>query len=56
MRAADMRKDSVVKQELFERFVRDKYNISFILDDRQQVVDMWRGLGLTVFQVAEGDF
>jgi hypothetical protein len=54
--AADMRKDSVVKQELFERFVRDKYNISFILDDRQQVVDMWRGLGLTVFQVAEGDF
>ncbi len=54
--AADMRKDSVVKQELFERFVRDKYNVSFILDDRQQVVDMWRGLGLTVFQVAEGDF
>lgn len=33
--AADMRKDSVVKQELFERFVRDKYNVSFILDDRQ---------------------
>ena len=57
MRAAgDMRKDSVVKQELYEKFVRDKFNVSFILDDRQQVVDMWRGLGLTVFQVAEGDF
>ena len=57
MRAAgDMRKDSVVKQELYEKFIRDKFNVSFILDDRQQVVDMWRGLGLTVFQVAEGDF
>ena len=57
MRATgDMRKDSIVKQELFQTHVRDKYNISFILDDRQQVVDMWRGLGLTVFQVAEGDF
>ena len=57
MRAAgDMRKDSIVKQELYEKFIRDKFNVSFILDDRQQVVDMWRGLGLTVFQVAEGDF
>ena len=57
MRAAsDMRKDSIVKQELFERFVQGEYNVSFVLDDRQQVVDMWRGLGLTVFQVAEGDF
>ena len=57
MRATgDMRKDSIIKQELYERFIRNKFNISFILDDRQQVVDMWRGLGLTVFQVAEGDF
>ena len=57
MRATgDMRKDSTIKQELYQTQVRDRYNISFILDDRQQVVDMWRGLGLTVFQVAEGDF
>lgn len=55
-KTGDMRKDSTIKQELYENFVRDQYNISFILDDRQQVVDMWRSLGLTVFQVAEGDF
>lgn len=55
-KTGDMRKDSIIKQELYENFVKDKYNISFILDDRNQVVDMWRGLGLTVFQVAEGDF
>ena len=44
-KTGDMRKDSVIKQELYENFVKDKYNISFILDDRQQVVDMWRSLG-----------
>lgn len=52
----DNRKDSIVKQELYERHIKDKYNVSFILDDRQQVVDMWRSLGLTCLQVAEGDF
>ena len=52
----DMRKDSIVKEEIYHNFIRDRFNISFVLDDRQQVVDMWRSLGLTVFQVAEGDF
>ncbi|MDJ0647343.1 MAG: hypothetical protein QNJ60_01435 [Xenococcaceae cyanobacterium MO_188.B19] len=39
----------------FNTFLID-FRCLFILDDRQQVVDMWRSLGLTVFQVAEGDF
>ena len=57
MRAADdMRKDAVVKLELFDRHVRDSYNVRYVLDDRQQVVDAWRSIGLTVFQVAEGNF
>jgi predicted kinase len=57
MRATgDQRKDSVVKQELFNQNVLGKYNVKFVLDDRKQVVQMWRHLGLTVFQVAEGDF
>ncbi len=57
MRATgDQRKDSIIKQEIFDREILGKYNIKFVLDDRQQVVDMWRSLGLTVFQVAEGDF
>lgn len=57
MRAADdKRKDSIVKRELFDRHIRDKWDVRYVLDDRQQVVDMWRDLGLTVFQVAKGDF
>ena len=57
MRAeGDQRKDSIVKRELFDAHVRGKWNVSFVLDDRQQVVDMWRGLGLVCLQVAPGDF
>lgn len=57
MRAAeDSRKDSIVKRELFDAHIRDEYDVRYVLDDRQQVVDMWRSLGLTVFQVAKGDF
>lgn len=57
MRAAkDMRKDSIVKQELFDAHIRDQFNVVAVFDDRNQVVRMWRSLGLTVFQVAEGNF
>lgn len=52
----DIRKDSIVKRELFEKYVRPYYNIEFVLDDRNQVVEMWRSLGLKCLQVAEGDF
>lgn len=57
MRAeGDMRKDSVVKLELFNEHIRDKYNVLCVIDDRKQVVDMWRSIGLTVLQCAEGNF
>ncbi|MEH0983095.1 phosphatase domain-containing protein [Micromonospora sp. CPCC 205556] len=52
----DSRKDAVVKREIYEREVRDRYRVVGVFDDRQQVVRMWRSLGLTVFQVADGDF
>lgn len=54
--AGDFRKDSVVKAELFDAHVRDAYDVACVLDDRRQVVEMWRALGLTVLQVADGDF
>jgi predicted kinase len=52
----DTRKDAVVKREFFETEIRDRWRIAGVFDDRRQVVRMWRTLGLTVFQVAEGDF
>jgi len=54
--AGDSRKDSIVKMEIYNEHIRGKYNVKFILDDRNQVVDMWRSLGLTCLQVAEGNF
>jgi len=51
-----MEKDCIVKRKLFDDHVRDKYNVLFVLDDRNQVVEMWRDLGLTCLQVAPGDF
>jgi predicted kinase len=57
MRAeGDNRKDDLVKYELFNDNIRDMYHIKYVLDDRNQVVKMWRALGLACFQVAEGDF
>ena len=53
----DNRADTVVKKELFEAHISGRYYIEFVLDDRDQVVDLWRSeLGLTCFQVNYGDF
>jgi hypothetical protein len=52
----DMRKDAVVKAEIFDQHIRDNYRVLCVLDDRNQVVDMWRSMGLTVLQCAEGNF
>jgi hypothetical protein len=57
MRATgDTRSDAIVKRELYERHIRDRYNVVLVIDDRQRVVDMWRSLGFQCWQVAPGDF
>ena len=55
-RLGDMRKDTVVKEEMYRAHLEGRYNVIAVFDDRKSVVDMWRSLGMTVFQVAEGDF
>lgn len=52
----DQRKDAVVKREIFDEYIAGKFNVTLVLDDRTQVVNMWRELGLTCWQVAEGNF
>jgi predicted kinase len=52
----DHRPDAEVKAEIFEREIRHRWRITAVFDDRNQVVRMWRALGLTVFQVADGSF
>jgi predicted kinase len=54
--AGDNRKDSLVKEEIYEAKIRDHYNVWLVLDDRDQVVEKWRWLGLRCLQVAPGAF
>lgn len=54
--AGDSRKDSIVKRELFDRHVATAWAVRGVIDDRRQVVQMWRDLGLMCAQVAPGDF
>lgn len=52
----DYRPDHVVKTEIYKSKIEPFYDIAFCLDDRQQVVDAWRTLGLVCLQCAKGDF
>lgn len=52
----DNRKDDIVKGEMFIDQIYPYYNVSFVLDDRDQVVHMWRQFGLSCMQVAYGNF
>lgn len=52
----DYRPDEVIKKEIYDKHIKDKYDVEFVLDDRNKVVKMWRGIGLKCLQVAEGDF
>ncbi|MGW0390650.1 phosphatase domain-containing protein [Streptomyces sp. NPDC003042] len=57
MRAAgDTRRDDVVKAELFDTHVRERYAVRVSLDDRDRVVAVWRRMGLPTWQVNYGDF
>lgn len=52
----DYRPDDIVKKELYEKYIKDKFYVDFVLDDRNSVVAMWRSLGLLCLQVYYGDF
>lgn len=47
-------KDTLVKQEMLEKYIVGKYNVLFVLDDRPIVCRMWRDVyGLRVLQVGD---
>ena len=44
------------KKLIYEREIKDKYYVDFVLDDSSKVVKMWRELGLVCLQPNEGKF
>lgn len=54
---ADYRRDDIIKAELMSDIIfATGQKPGLILEDRNQVVALWRRLGYTCIQVAEGDF
>lgn len=49
-------KDSMIKERLYRDCIEGVYEVAFVVDDRRTVVNMWRSIGLTVLQCADGDF
>ena len=47
--------DDILKKDMLDKYI-DINDVFLVVDDRNKVVDMWRSLGLTVFQVADGNF
>jgi predicted kinase len=54
--AGDSRKDYVIKEEIYRNHIEGWFNVRGVFDDRDQVVHLWRHLGLTCMQVNYGNF
>lgn len=52
----DNRPDTIIKYELFDEYVRGRFNITCVYDDRDSVCALWRRMGLSCYQVAPGNF
>lgn len=50
-KSKDFRGDEIVKKELYEEHIKDKYNVLGVFDDRPKVCDMWQDLGLLCCRV-----
>ena len=51
----DFRPDEIIKKELFNTYIKDKYFVDCIFDDRLKVCRMWYKLGLPLFKVGDPD-
>lgn len=52
-KGGDQRRDSIVKREMYEQSIEPYFDVLLVIDDRPQVCDMWRDLGLPLLQVTD---
>lgn len=52
----DYRDDTIIKKEIYESKIAQEYEVTFVIDDRSKMVDMWRKLGLICLQCDEGNY
>lgn len=44
------------KKEIYNNYIKGKYNVSFVLEDNKKCVNMWRSEGLICLQPNDGNF
>lgn len=52
-RGGDQRRDSIVKREIFDQHLAGNYDFHFAIDDRPQVIEVWKELGIPVIEVVD---
>lgn len=52
-KTGDHRQDSIVKAEIYAEKIEPYYNVLFVVDDRPQVVEAWKSIGLHVIAVTD---
>lgn len=55
-KSEDSRQDSIIKKEIYEEHIKDKYDVLCVFDDRPQVLKMWTELGLYTFNVNQDPY
>lgn len=52
----DNSKDYLLKEDIYKAHIKPWVDVKFVLEDRTQVVGMWRRIGLRCLQVTNGDY
>jgi len=54
--AGDNRPDDIVKKDIYDKYIKDKYHVVCVFDDRKRVLQMWKNEGLYVFDCSQDPF
>lgn len=54
-KTGDFRPDTIIKKEILDEHIRDKYEINCAIDDRPSVIRMWGENGISVIDVGLGE-
>lgn len=50
-KTGDSRRDSIIKEEIFFEQIAPGYNVTFAIDDRKQMVQLWEDIGVPCLNV-----
>lgn len=51
----DQRHDAIIKEEIFNAHIKNKYWVKLVLDDRLSVSRLWHSMGLNLFRIGDPD-